>query len=103
MDIMDLQGIIMGAIPILIIIIIVGVLVVPIIIEDLTISKLDEGCYQTEKAIYCQNIGMELGTIVVTPGGIFGGRPYNTDACVSETSEKIIKLKDTNYERCLPT
>ncbi len=79
-----------------------GLIVVLEMSEAITIAKLDKGCYQIEKAIYCQNIGMELGSIVVTPGGLFGGSPYNKDACVTENSEKIINLKDTNYERCLP-
>ena len=74
----------------------------PVIMGTLTMDKLDKACYQSEKVIYCQSIGMELGSIVVTPGGLFGGRPYNKDACVSENSEKIINYKDVNYERCLP-
>ena len=75
---------------------------IPSIAEQLTINKLDKNCYQIEKAIYCQSIGMELGSIVVTPGGLFGGTPYNKEACVSKNSEKIISLKDINYEICLP-
>ena len=73
------------------------------VLEAKTIQSLDKGCYQLEKIRYCQIIGMELGSIVVTPGGIFGGSPYNKEACVSEHSEKIINYKDTNYEKCLPS
>lgn len=79
------------------------IIIVPEMKEAMMIDKLDKDCYQIEKTIYCQNIGMELGSIVVTPGGLFGGSPYNKEACVSENREKIIELEDINYERCLPT
>ena len=65
-------------------------------------QSLDEVCYRLEKIKYCESLGMELGSIVVTPGGLFGGSPYNKEACTSEHSEKIIKLKDVNYAKCLP-
>ena len=81
--------------------IIIGICMLFLIV-GLTIQKLDKACYQSEKAIYCQSIGMELGSVIVTPGGLFGGTPYNQDACVTENSEKIINYKDTNYKRCLP-
>ncbi len=85
---------------------IVGVMMVIVIIpkikEGRMIQSLDKDCYRTQKEIYCKSIGMELGSIVVTPGGVFGGSPYNKEACVSENSEKIINYKDINYERCLP-
>ena len=85
---------------------IVGVMMVIVIIPEIKegrmIQSLDKDCYRTQKEIYCKSIGMELGSIVVTPGGLFGGSPYNKEACVSENSEKIINYKDINYERCLP-
>ncbi len=63
-------------------------------------QSLDEVCYRLEKIRYCDSFGMELGSIVVTPGGLFGGSPYNKEACVSEHSEKIIKFRELNWEKC---
>ena len=78
----------------------VGLMVMPEITKELIIPGLDKTCYQSEKNIYCESMGMELDSIVVTPGGIFGGSPYNKEVCKSENSEKTINLKDLNWERC---
>lgn len=85
---------------VIVVVIMVGLIIIPEITEQLTINKLDKGCYQTEKIRYCDSLGMELGSIVVTPGGLFGGSPYNKEACVSENSEKIIEFKELDWEKC---
>jgi len=101
---MELIDIVHMFIPIIIVVGIIGlmmfVIIVPEVKEQIIIDKLDKTCYQLEKAIYCQSIGMELGSIVITPSGLFGGTPYNKEACVSENSEKIIELKDLNWKKC---
>ncbi len=89
----------------MVILLMIGIIVVPVMIQGTKqqkiIDSLDKNCYRTEKEMYCKSIGMELGSIVVTPGGLFGGSAYNKEACVNEHSEKIINFKDINYERCI--
>ncbi len=75
-------------------------LIVPEVKEQMTIESLDETCFKLEKIKYCDSIGMEFGSIVVTPSGIFGGSPYNKEACVTKNSEKIIEFNDLNWKKC---
>jgi len=102
MGITDLMPFIMGFVAILF----VGSIVFVVgseVLEAQTILSLDELCFKLEKVRYCDSLGMELGSIVVTPGGLFGGKPYNQEACVTENSEKIIEFKELNWEKCKKT
>ncbi len=99
MDIMNIGPFILG----FVVLIFVGgmVFIVDSEVREAQLEQsLDEVCYQLEKIRYCNSFGMELGSIVVTPGGLFGGSPYNKEACVSEHSEKIIKFRELDWEKC---
>ncbi len=99
MEIYKLQSVILGFVVLIVIVVVLSV-AIPEIIEAYQIQSLDGTCYQSEKVRYCESIGMELGSIVITPAGLFGGTPYNKEACVSESSEKMIEFKELNWKKC---
>jgi len=99
MELHNWMNFVMTSVTIVVIILVVSI-VGPEIIEAYRIADSDKVCLELEKVRYCQIIGMELGSIVVTPGGLFGGSPYNKEACVSENSEKIIKFNELNWKKC---
>ena len=68
--------------------------------ERMKYIGLDEVCFQREKARYCNAMGMELGSVIITPSGLFGGSPYNKDACVLGNSQMIIDIDDLDVKRC---
>lgn len=91
--------------PVVIVILVVwGVLsiAIPDIRTAMILSKIDQGCIKLEKISFCDSMGMELGSTVITPSGLFGGPPYNKEVCVSRNNERLIHmLHDLDYKKCL--
>lgn len=80
----------------------VGLVAYPMIIGEIKMQKADKTCVLEQKLKICESYQMDFGSVIVTSGGLFGGRSYNKDACIKGYSKRIIENSEIDWDKCLP-